>query len=330
MRRGSGRLALVAVAALSAWALVAAAAAQASTLTVGSVLPLSFTSKAFPQAGTLLNTALPEHGANLVSPVNGAIVRWRIEGAKGGPFTLRVLRPTGSGAFTAEKTSSPATPSDEGIQTFATSIPIQAGDTIGVDSANASDQIGVAAVSGASAGLIAPALPDGATNAPNGSFAGEEIELSAEIQPAPEVTEVTPRTGPIAGGTMVTIDGTNLTGTNAVKFGTVPATAFSVVSDTEITATAPRTAKPGTVDVAATTIAGTTPSSRADRFSYRACVVPKLKHQTLGRAKARLEDAGCKLGRVAGKRSKRAKVVHQSAKPGTILELGARINVKLG
>jgi hypothetical protein len=221
-------------------------------------------------------------------------------------------------------------PTGSGLQTFTANLPIEAGDLVGVDPANSTDKIGVAEVAGANYGFIFPPPIDGATVAPSGSVAGKEIELSAEVQPAPEITAVTPRTGPIAGGTMVTIDGTNLTGTNAVKFGTVPATAFSVVSDTEITATAPRTAKPGTVDVAATTIAGTTPSTRADRFGYRACVVPKLKHQTLGRAKARLEDAGCKLGRVAGKRSKRAKVAHQSAKPGTILELGARINVKLG
>ncbi|HEX3172970.1 MAG TPA: hypothetical protein VHQ43_01965 [Solirubrobacterales bacterium] len=93
---GRGRLGLpglVAVIAASAWALLAAGAAQASTITVGSVLPPGSTATKFDQVATLFNTALPEKGASLVSPVNGTIVRWRVQDAKGGPFYLRVLRP---------------------------------------------------------------------------------------------------------------------------------------------------------------------------------------------------------------------------------------------
>jgi len=59
------------------------------------------TPEEFKEIQTRFNTALPEKGANLSSPVNGLIVRWRLQGAVGGPFTLRVLRPNGSGAYTA-------------------------------------------------------------------------------------------------------------------------------------------------------------------------------------------------------------------------------------
>ena len=52
----------------------------------------------FKSVQTLFNTALPEKGANLTSPVDGAIVRWRMQDAEGGPFRLRILRPNGSGA----------------------------------------------------------------------------------------------------------------------------------------------------------------------------------------------------------------------------------------
>ena len=37
--------------------------------------------------------------------------------------------------------------------------------------------------------------------------------------PAPTVTKVSPTSGPAAGGTTVTITGTNLTGASEVKFG---------------------------------------------------------------------------------------------------------------
>ena len=44
------------------------------------------------------------------------------------------------------------------------------------------------------------------------------------------VTAVTPASGPAAGGTTVTIAGTNLIGVTAVNFGTIPATGVTVLS----------------------------------------------------------------------------------------------------
>ena len=128
----------------SACILFGASAAQASTITVGSVLPPGFTREPFKEKQTFLNTALPEKGANLVSPVSGAIVRWRVQGAKGGPFFLRVLHPNGTGAYAASGTSGPATPTDPGLQTFTANLPVKAGDLIGIDPTNVTDEIGVA------------------------------------------------------------------------------------------------------------------------------------------------------------------------------------------
>jgi LPXTG-motif cell wall-anchored protein len=54
-----------------------------------------------------------------------------------------------------------------------------------------------------------------------------------------EVTTLDPPAGPEAGGNTVTITGTCFTGATAVRFGDTPATSFTVVSDTEITAVAP-------------------------------------------------------------------------------------------
>ena len=82
----------------------------------------------------------------------------------------------------------------------------------------------------------------------------------------PSVTALSPNSGPSAGGTSVTVTGTNLSGATAVKFGTLAATSFSVNSATQITATAP--AGSGTVDVTVTTSGGTSTTSSADRFTY--------------------------------------------------------------
>ena len=91
------------------------------------------------QLETRFNTALPEKGASLTSPVTGTIVRWRIQGAEGGPYYLRVLTPNSKGAYEASGTSGPATPSGTGLQTFTAHIPIKAGDLIGIDPTHTTD-----------------------------------------------------------------------------------------------------------------------------------------------------------------------------------------------
>ncbi|MFC5127481.1 IPT/TIG domain-containing protein [Pseudoclavibacter helvolus] len=55
--------------------------------------------------------------------------------------------------------------------------------------------------------------------------------------PAPTVTAATPSAA--AAGATVTITGTNFTGTTAVRFGSTPATGFTVVSATQLTAVVP-------------------------------------------------------------------------------------------
>jgi beta-lactam-binding protein with PASTA domain len=170
--------------------------------------------------------------------------------------------------------------------------------------------------------------------APSETFSGSEIELSAEVQPQPEIISISPPSGSVTGGTLVTITGTNLGGATSVKFGTTPATSFTVDSDTEITATAPISVKPGKVDVNATTLAGTNVNTRFDDFVYQACVVPNLKNKTLKKAKTLLRRNGCKLGHVkkieVPKPKKVGKVLKQAPKPGKVLAPGARVRINLG
>jgi hypothetical protein len=331
--RRSSRLAIAVVCAVSALASMATAA-QASVITIGSVLPDEWASKKFDRVETIFNTALPESGAALTSPVNGAIVRWRIQGAVGGPFYLRVLHPDGKGAYEAAGKSAGVSPLGTGLETFETNLKIQAGDLIGVDPTNDTDEIGVKVEAGASYASIFPTPFNGTIAPPSKTFSGEEVELSAEVQPAPEVSTISPPFGPVTGATLVTIAGKNFNGANAVKFGATQATSFTVDSDTQITATVPPALRPGKVDVVVSTLAGDNPNTRFDDYVYRACVVPAVKNKTLKKAKTLLRRRGCKLGHVkkvdAPKPSKAGKVLKQTPKPGKILAPGARVRITLG
>ena len=91
------------------------------------------------------------------------------------------------------------------------------------------------------------------------------------VTPAPTVTSVSPNKGTTAGGTVVTITGTNLSGATEVKFGTTAATGVEVKSATEVKATSPAHAA-GTVDVTVTTPGGTSATGAGDKFTYEAPV----------------------------------------------------------
>jgi endoglucanase len=81
------------------------------------------------------------------------------------------------------------------------------------------------------------------------------------------VSAVSPSNGPAAGGTVVTITGTNFSTTGiTVAFGAAPATAVSCASTTSCNATSP--AGSGAVDVLVTVGGQTSATSPADQFSY--------------------------------------------------------------
>jgi hypothetical protein len=80
------------------------------------------------------------------------------------------------------------------------------------------------------------------------------------------VAQLTPASGPAAGGTSVVIGGQGFTGATTVAFGGVVAPAFTVNSDIQITAISPPGS--GVVDVTVTTSGGVSPVTVADRFTY--------------------------------------------------------------
>jgi hypothetical protein len=75
----------------------------------------------------------------------------------------------------------------------------------------------------------------------------------------PKVTSFSPPSGPI--GTLVTINGSGLIQATSVKFGTVKATTFTVVSDSEVTADVPSGLANGAVTISITTPGGTANSA---------------------------------------------------------------------
>ena len=83
---------------------------------------------------------------------------------------------------------------------------------------------------------------------------------------APQVTQVTPGTGPLAGGTVVTITGTGFRAAAAVAFGGTAAASVTVVNETTIIAATPSHAA-GTVDVAVLNGDGQT-GTLSDGFAF--------------------------------------------------------------
>src|ERR1700738_1522077 len=80
---------------------------------------------------------------------------------------------------------------------------------------------------------------------------GSCIAVSAQSNPAPTLTSISPSSGTTSGGTAVTLAGINFVSGATVKFGGVAATSVSVVNSTTITAKTPPNPA-GTVSVTVT------------------------------------------------------------------------------
>jgi len=273
------------------------------------------------------------------SPVNGVIVRWRLEGSFG-QFELRVLTPDGGSIYTGAGTSGPQTAIGTGLETFPADLPISAGQTIGLDNLGSSN-LGVAVTSG-EAGFWQPPLADGATSAAVLEV-NRELAFNADVQPAPTITSVSPASGFVNGGTAVTISGTDFEGAGAVTFGGTPTSSFTVDSESQIAAVAPAAAA-GPVAVSVTTVAGTATSSQF--FAYLSpvapvspapvvvkCVVPNIVGKHLKAAKGKIRARHCRVGhvvRLEGVTGKTGTVAKQNPKSGKVRTVGSKVNLKLG
>ncbi|HEY5151725.1 MAG TPA: IPT/TIG domain-containing protein, partial [Mycobacterium sp.] len=100
--------------------------------------------------------------------------------------------------------------------------------------------------------------------------------VQAVVPPKPVVTSIVPTGGSTAGGTVVTVTGSNLTGATRATFGGTAGTALTVVSATQVTVTSPARAA-GVVDVQVTTAGGASALAAGDRFTYTAPPKPVVR-----------------------------------------------------
>jgi hypothetical protein len=104
------------------------------------------------------------------------------------------------------------------------------------------------------------------------------ITTGSSAPAKPQVTSLSPNTGPTTGGTAVTITGTNFVAGATVVIGqgngpvtgAIAATNVTVVSSTKITATTGGGAKAGTFSLYVATAGGTSAANIGDNFTYTA------------------------------------------------------------
>jgi hypothetical protein len=102
-------------------------------------------------------------------------------------------------------------------------------------------------------------VPNGATANVNASY---EVPLGQ-----PTIFSVSPLFGPIAGGTILTIDGANFGRNSTVTIGGVAAASVTVIDSTQVLATTPAAVSTGTAPIVVTSGAVSAPSNA---FSYSA------------------------------------------------------------
>ncbi len=103
--------------------------------------------------------------------------------------------------------------------------------------------------------------------ASDGTSLGTARTIAVGSPPAPTVTKLSPKSGPAAGGTSVTITGSGFTGVTSVTFGAAVAGSVTVNSQTSITVVSPPSVAEK-VDVRVTGSGGTSAVTSKDRFKY--------------------------------------------------------------
>jgi hypothetical protein len=248
--------------------------ALATTVRIGPEVPTSSNANleclfGCPGGGTMAQIVDPT--AAYEAPAAGTITSWRVTGSTN--LRLRVFHEGPEAELIPTATSAPDT-NGEG-QANATSLPIRAGDLIGIDQPSGHDsKVGFREVARDTALLYSwsPLLAEDVV-APepfegDGEF-NEVILVNADVVLAPVVSSLSPASGGTAGGTAVTITGKYLEGATGVTFGATPASSFGVDSSSQITAIAPAAAA-GTVDVHVTGPGGLSAVTPTDRYTFTA------------------------------------------------------------
>jgi len=246
-------------------------------------------------------------------------------------LAFKVFRPLGGTSYQVVAHDGPRSLTSSALNTFPVSIPVQAGDVVGMslpENAQA-DCLFETASPGDVVGYRQGNVADGASFSLENTFTEERVNVSATLLPPPTIASISPAAGSISGASVV-IAGANFANVQSVSFGSVPASSYTVDSEGQITAVAPPSATLVSVPVTVTTVAGS--ASSAQPFAYQGCLVPSLKGKKLKAAKKKAKKANCKIGKVkklGDATAKTGKVSKQGPKPGKILVPGSKINVTL-
>jgi len=213
--------------------------------------------------------------------VNSATSITAVTPAGTGVVDVQVFGPTGVSpfndndlyTFVSPVTVTGLSPS-QGVAAGGTSVNItgtffSAGATVLFGSASAT---GVVVNSSTSITAVSPA-GTGIVNVTVTTSQGTSATNSNDLytyEPPPTVSSVSPASGPIAGGTSVTIGGTGFVSGMTVKFGANAGTSVVVGSSTSLTVTSPAgtSMSGGVVDITVTTTNGTSPIVGADHYNY--------------------------------------------------------------
>jgi hypothetical protein len=277
-------------------------------------------------------------GSSYVVPASGVITSWSTNAAEGTgqSLGLKIFRPSGPSTYTIVGQDGPRPLVPSILNTFTVSIPVQAGDLIGIHTPPtvATPEACLFGTGNSEDQLVYQKGNLGV----GGAFVGEELpeekvrlNVAATILPPPSIGAITPASGSIQGGASGVLTGSIFADVKAVTFGAAPAQSFTVNSESQITAIAPASATVRAAPISVATVAGTASSPTA--FTYEGCVVPKLNGKKLKAAKKKTKAADCKIGKVTKKKgvtAKTGKVKKQNPKPGKVLTPGTKINVKLG
>jgi hypothetical protein len=340
----------------------------AATLTLGSALPA--TGGGFSCGCTVVQSMAANPAATtFVAPVDGVITRWRVRNASPSPgpaplrgLALRVLRFNGGSSYTALRTSAYGLPAGSGIETFASHLPVSAGQYVGLDDPEFMS-IGTAGTEGAYR-PVSPPLADGVTASFGAPLPGE-LTFNFDLLPAPTISALAAAPGVAESETVVGISGSSFEEVEAVTFdgvpfagvtiGGVPAASYTVRSDRLLTAVVPAGEPSGRLSVGVTTPAGTAtgsfdylaptpasppsagasskPSASNPPAASDVCIVPRLGGNRLKGSKKRVRAAGCRVGKLSrrgGATARTGRVVKEAPKPGTVVPAGTKVKVTLG
>jgi hypothetical protein len=177
----------------------------AATTTIGPS-PLhteSLTNDSF-RSGTYIEYSGMTPAPEYVAPIDGTIVSWQIATGSSGVVRLRVLRPVGEGKFTGVGTSAETTAAT-GLNTFSTSLPIKAGDVIGVEN-NSEIIMFDKGHRGEYPSLFSSGLGDGSPAAAPQPLTPEDdefqLQISAQIEPTQSTGTGPPPVNKTGGGTV--------------------------------------------------------------------------------------------------------------------------------